>query len=60
MALVQMGHDDTLTFGYGPVHTNELAVLAHRVDLVQRQLILRNAVASAARRLDLYMDKRTG
>ena len=40
MAFVQMGHDDTLPFGYCAIHTDELAVSPHRVNLMQSELIL--------------------
>lgn len=40
MAFVEVGHDDTLTLRNGPVQAHELALLAHRVYLVQRELIL--------------------
>lgn len=40
MALVEVRHDDSLTFGYGPVHANELAIFPKGVYLVQSELIL--------------------
>jgi hypothetical protein len=40
VALVEMRHDYTLALGYGPVGADELAVLAHRVDLEERKLVL--------------------
>ena len=42
MALVEVGHDDTLPLRHGSVDTDELAILAHRVDLMQRELVLDN------------------
>lgn len=36
MTLIQMCHDDALTFGDITVMTYEFAVFAHGVDLVQR------------------------
>ncbi len=40
MAFVEVRHDDTLPFRDGPVQADELALLTHRVYLVQRELIL--------------------
>lgn len=40
MTLVQVCHDDALTFWDNTVVTNEFAVFAQGVDLVQRELIL--------------------
>lgn len=40
MTFVEVSHDDTLALRNGPVQADELALLAHRVYLVQRELIL--------------------
>lgn len=40
MALVEMCHDDALTLWYRAVDADELAILAHRVYLMQRELVL--------------------
>ena len=60
MTLVQVGHHDALALGDRTIDADELAVLAHGVDLVQRQLVLWNAVASAMRKSWLWYGKRTG
>lgn len=40
VTLVEVRHNDALALWDAPVVTDELAVFAHRVDLVQRELIL--------------------
>jgi hypothetical protein len=44
VTLVQVCHDDALTFWDIAIMTNEFAVFAHAVDLMQRQLILWNSL----------------
>ena len=44
MTLVQVCHDDALTFWDITIMTNEFAVFTHGIDLVQRQLILWNSL----------------
>ena len=48
MALVEVRHDDTLSFRYRAIDTNKLAVLPHRVDLVQSELVLNYHVVSGS------------
>lgn len=48
MAFTEVGHDDCLALGYRSVCADELTFLAHRVDLVQRQLVLQACHTSAA------------
>ena len=40
MALVQVGHDNTLPFRDRAVDADELALTPHRVDLVESKLVL--------------------
>jgi hypothetical protein len=40
MALIEMCHDDALSFGDCPINTYEFAVFPHRVDLIQSELVL--------------------
>ena len=51
MALVKMCHDDTLSFWYRAINTDKLAVFAHGVNLVQRELIL---VCGKLTRIELW------
>ncbi len=49
VAFVQVGHDDALSLRDRPVYANELPLLPHRVDLMQRKLVLRAYVSPAER-----------
>ena len=40
MALIEVRHDNALPFGDRPVDANKLALLAHGINLVQRELVL--------------------
>jgi hypothetical protein len=40
MALIEMCHDDSLSFGDCPIDTYEFAVFPHGVDLIQSELVL--------------------
>ena len=44
MALVEVRHKDAMAFWYRAVDADELAVLAHRVYLMQSELVLTNHV----------------
>ena len=56
MTLVEVRHDDALTFWYSAVRADELPVLPHRVDLEQGELILsicREPIPNTEKRIEI-------
>ena len=49
MAFIEVGHHDALAFGDRPIDTYESSVFAHRIDLVQSELVLQKVTIKSER-----------
>ena len=54
VAFIQVGHDDTLTFGNVPIGAHEMTIFPQGSDLMQRKLILRSKRSSRVQQHERY------